>query len=68
MSRSRWTYHDRGRWHFGPIFINYVRDTPWAFPRVTSYGFRILGWTRNITRKTDTFDTPGRGIIRRRYR
>jgi hypothetical protein len=68
MSRSRWTYHDRGRWAFWPIFVNYVRDTPWSLPRVTSYGFKIGRWTRNITRKTDTFDTPGRGVIRRRYK
>jgi hypothetical protein len=24
MSGTRWRYHDRGRWHFGPIFMNYT--------------------------------------------
>ena len=68
MTRTRWTYHDRGRYEFGPVFVNYVRDSPWSFPRVTSWGIGIGRWTRNITRGTDTINTPGRGIVRRRYR
>jgi hypothetical protein len=68
MSGTRWHYHDRGRWHFGPIFINYTRDTPLSLPRVTSAGFKIGRWPRNITRHTDTVDTPGRGSVRRRYK
>lgn len=63
-----WRYRDRGRWTIGPIFINYVRDVPWAIPRVTSWGMKIGRWTRNITRHTDTVDTPGRGSVRRKYR
>lgn len=65
---SRWTFRDRGRWKLGPLFVNFVRSAPWALPRITSWGLRIFGWTRNVTRGTDTIDTPGRGSIRRRYR
>jgi hypothetical protein len=72
MSRTGWRFHDRGRWHldliFASIIVNYTRDTPWSLPRITSWSFKIGRWTRNITRHTDTFDTPGRGYIRRRYR
>lgn len=65
---SDWRYHDRGRWTFGPIFVNYTRDVPWSLPRVTSWGIKIGRWTRNVTRDTDTIDTPGRGVIRRKHR
>lgn len=68
MSRSGWTYRDRGRWTFGPVYINYKRTTPWSLPEITSWGFKVGRWTRNITRHTDTINTPGRGVIRRRYR
>lgn len=68
MSRTGWDYHDRGRRTFGPIFVNYVRDTPFSLPRITSWGIKVGRWTRNVTRKTDSVDTPGRGGIRRRYR
>jgi len=68
MSRSGWDYHDRGRWTFGPVFVNYVRDTPLSPPRVTSWGIKIWRYTKNITRGTESFDTPGRGGIRRRHR
>lgn len=68
MSRSGWRYHDRGRKQIGPVFVNYTRPTPWAFPCVTSWGFHVWRWTKNITRGTESFDTPGRGGIRRRYR
>jgi hypothetical protein len=68
MARSGWRYHDRGRWHLGPMFVNYTRGAPWELPRITSWGIRIGRWTRNVTRGTDSFDTPGRGGVRRRYR
>jgi hypothetical protein len=68
MNRSGWDYRDRGRWTIGPVFVNYVRDTPLGFPRITSWGVTMFGWTRNFTRGTDAVDTPGRGGIRRWYR
>lgn len=68
MTRRRWSYHDRGKWTFGPIFVNWVRDRIASPPRITSWGIHVGRWTRNVTRRTDSIDTPGRGGIRRRYR
>jgi hypothetical protein len=55
-----WSFRARKTVRLGPFF--------WSFSQngFTSWGFRIFGWTRNVTRGTDSIDTPGIGGIRRR--
>jgi len=59
VSRSGWDYHDRGRWTFGPVFVNYVRDTPLSPPRVTSWGIKIGRWSWNSRTRRQSVDLPG---------
>ena len=59
---SGWRFAARKRLNFGPLFVNLTNRG------FSSWGWRLGPWTRNVTRQTDTIDTPGPGAIRRKRR
>lgn len=57
-----WKYNVRKRVNVGPLFF-------YLTPRgISSWGWQVGKWTRNVTHDTDTINTPGPGSIRRRRR
>lgn len=55
---SRWTFLARKRLNLGPFFVNLTQRG------FSSWGWKLGPWTRNVTRRTHTIDTPGPGSFR----
>lgn len=50
-------FHARKRLRFGPFYVVLTEHG------LTSWGIRVWRYTRNFTRGTSTFDTPGPGAV-----
>lgn len=54
-----WKFSLRKRFSLGPLRFNT------SGLRVTSWGWKLGPWTRNVTRGTDSVNTPGPGTFQR---